>query len=239
MVGREQQRRGAGDEAGRRDARRSRPRHARRSARVLRRVRAAPVSHAPISATTAAKESWKLGRNTLAGSVTMTTSAAIATLRMVSARRPNDAPRRTPGGSSPSRGAPRRCRPRSRSRAAPRRCPPTAAMRLTEHAARERLPTATSSSRSAANTPPATIVRCSPETDSTCASPAIAMTSRASSSTALWSPLMRARAMPAAGWLSAASIRVGDRAAHAVDDTRGRRRARPRRRSPAAPVVLP
>jgi hypothetical protein len=38
--------------------------------------------------------------------------------------------------------------------------------------------------------------------------PALDMISRASSVTALWSPLTMARAMPAAGWVSAASMRT-------------------------------
>ena len=85
--------------------------------------------------------------------------------------------------------------------------PAAAAIRLTEtRVASPSQPE--SSSRKAAKTPPATMVRCSPDTDSTCAMPAAAIASRASSVTALWSPLMIARAIPAAGCASAMSIRA-------------------------------
>ena len=83
------------------------------------------------------------------------------------------------------------------------------------------------------NTPPATIDRCSPETDSTCAMPAVAMMSRAASVTALWSPLMMARAIPAAGCVEdGVDPRGDDRARTASMTCAGRRR-----RCPAATTV--
>ena len=55
---------------------------------------------------------------------------------------------------------------------------------------------------------PAASVRCRPETESTCTSPAVAMVSRAASATSLWSPVISARAMPADGCGNTASIRA-------------------------------
>jgi len=127
-------------------------------------------------------------------------------LRIVSARRPNSTAPNTSRIISVERNA-ATFPPEMAKYSTAAAMPAAAATRFTgTRVARPSQPD--SSNRSTANTPPATIVRCRPDTDSTCAMPAVAIVSRAPSVTALWSPLMIARAMPAAGCPSDASMRA-------------------------------